>query len=200
MAIVTAVKGTFSVRAYPGDSKTLLAFNFSDKKSASNLAGFTIQFQPPGQQAQYVLNNLQFETPANHAQDATQPPYSTINAPIHKFRWVHVPGTYYHGIKPAMGLYTYAVSPRYFDANQSMLPLDPNLSVFVAVKVGPFAKGNLELGFARGFVQSQAFTHHFGQKALIRPKGKQLVFDTSLELGRHHTFDKTPVPATEDPK
>ncbi|WP_197674926.1 phospholipase D-like domain-containing protein [Terriglobus roseus] len=60
-----------------------------------------------------------------------------------------------------------------------MKPLDPTLSVDVTVNVGPFVKRDVELGFTRGFVQSQAFLNHFGKKALIRPKGKDLIFDTS---------------------
>ena len=40
MAVVTATKGSFSVNAYIGDSKTLLAFNFASAADAKNLAGF----------------------------------------------------------------------------------------------------------------------------------------------------------------
>jgi hypothetical protein len=193
-ASVAATKGTFSVRAWIGDSKTLLAFNLSDKKSAKNLAGFTIQCKPEGQAPYYILNDLRFKIPGNHAQDASQPEFSSINAPIHKFRWLHVPGSFHQGTEPLMGPYTYTVTPRYFDSKQSMLALDPNRSVSVAVNVGPFKKGSLQLGFARGFVQSQAFAHHFGKDALIRPKGKDLLFDTSQiagtnAAGQKATFD-----------
>ena len=41
----------------------------------------------------------------------------------------------------------------------------------------------MQLGFTRGFVQSQAFVRHFGLKAPIRPKGNDLVFDTTQEAG-----------------
>jgi hypothetical protein len=41
MASVSNSKGEFTVIAYAGDAKTLLAFNL-DKESARNLAGFTI--------------------------------------------------------------------------------------------------------------------------------------------------------------
>ena len=44
-------------------------------------------------------------------------------------------------------------------------------------------KGNLRLGFARGFTQSQAFVNHFGKNALIRPKTPDLLFDTSQLSG-----------------
>jgi len=38
-----------------------------------------------------------------------------VNAPIHKFRWVHVPGQVHQGGTPAFGEYTYVVTPRYFE-------------------------------------------------------------------------------------
>jgi phosphatidylserine/phosphatidylglycerophosphate/cardiolipin synthase-like enzyme len=189
MASVSNSKGKFSVIAYPGDAKTLLAFNL-DNSSTKNLAGFTIDCAPEGQPPYYLHNQLQFEKPADHAQDPKEPPNSSINAPIHKFRWIHVPGSVHQGLKPFMGKYTYTVTPRYFDAKKSLLPLDPSLSVSVQTDVVPFVKGNLRLGFARGFTQSQAFVHHFGKNALIRPKTKDLLFDTSHVSGANAQGDK----------
>jgi phosphatidylserine/phosphatidylglycerophosphate/cardiolipin synthase-like enzyme len=181
MASVAASNGKFSVRAYRGDAKTLLAFNI-DKKGSKDLAGFTVQVQPQGKTPFYLFNTLQFEKPADHAQDAAEPPYSTINAPLHKFRWVHVPGSSHQGLTPFVGPYTYTVTPRYF-AGKSMQPLDPARSVSVTIDVRPFEKGTLALGFTRGFVQSQAFVNHFGLKARIQPKADGLIFDTSQESG-----------------
>ncbi|MGA3263151.1 MAG: phospholipase D-like domain-containing protein [Terracidiphilus sp.] len=187
MAIVTATKNSFTVKAYLGDNKTLLAFNFASKNSAKNLAGFTIACQPKGQPAYYLFNELKFQTPSNHAQVAADPANSSINAPIHKFRWVHVPGSVHQGVQLATGPYTYTVTPRYFDNHQSMQPLDPSLSVSVTVTVGPFKKGSVSLGFTRGYMQSEAFTNHFGLKALLQPAGKQLLFDTSAQAGSNAT-------------
>lgn len=183
MATVTKSKGTLSVRAYPGDMKTLLAFNFSDKKSAANLAGFTLQCMPKGLQPYYLQNNLRFETPGDHAQDAKEPANSSINAPFHKFRWLHVPGSIHQGIQPVIGPYTYSVTPRYFDDKGSLKPIDPALSVAVSINVEPFQKLGLELGFTRGFTQSQAFDHRYGINALIRPATKDLIFKTSKVSG-----------------
>jgi hypothetical protein len=182
MASVTKSKGKLTLTAYRGDAKTLLAFNL-DKASAKRLAGFTIQCQPKGLPSFYIHNQLQFETPSDHAQVAAEPANSSVNAPIHKFRWLHVPGSVHQGTRPFMGPYTYTVTPRYFDDKRSLLPLDPTLRASVEVTVEPFVKGNLSLGFTRGFTQSQAFVHHFGKKALIRPKGGELLFDTSQDSG-----------------
>jgi PLD-like domain len=183
MAPATKSKDGFTLTAYQGDAKTLIAFNLATRKSATNLAGFTIQCQPKGQPAYFLHNTLQFEKPAQHAQVATEPPNSSVNAPFHKFRWVHVPGSVHQGTTPAFGPYTYTVTPRFFNDKQSMLPIDPARSLSVTIDVQPFTKKSLELGFARGFTQSQAFVHHFGLDALIRPKGDELLFDTSKVSG-----------------
>jgi phosphatidylserine/phosphatidylglycerophosphate/cardiolipin synthase-like enzyme len=183
MSSVVKTQGGLSVRAHIGDAKVLLAFNL-DKKSTKNLAGFTIQVQAPGEQPFYIMNELQFEKPGDHAQDAKEPPNSSINAPIHKFRWMHVPGSLHLGPNPPMGKYTYTVTPRYFDDKQSLKPIDPSLSLALPVDVQPFQKAGLQLGFTRGYVQSQAYVHHFGPKAVIQPKKKELLFDTSQEAGK----------------
>jgi phosphatidylserine/phosphatidylglycerophosphate/cardiolipin synthase-like enzyme len=186
MAKQPATKMT--LRAYRGDAKTLLAFNL-DKASAKKLAGFTIQCKPKGQPAYYIFNELQFKTPADHAQDPKELPRSSVNAPIHKFRWMHVPGSVHQGTKPFLGDYTYTVTPRYFD-NGSLEPIDPSLSVSVTVKVDNFKKQGVELGFTRGFVQSQAFVNHFGPKALIQPSKHDLEFDTRQVAGTNSKGEK----------
>ena len=185
MAAVTAKKNSFSVKAYIGDNKTLLTFNFDSVADVKNLAGFTIECKPPGQPSYYLYNFLQFQDPSKHAQvdGVGQEPRTTINAPIQKFRWTHVPGTNHQGLHPAVGDYTYTVTPRYFDDNQSMQPLNGSLSVSVIVPVGPFCKGSLTLGFTRGYMQSEAFLRHFGKDAKLVPQGKPLLYDTSQKAG-----------------
>src|SRR5260370_5235765 len=177
MSGTIAKKGTFSVTAYRGDTKTLLAFNLSDNKSVKNLAGFTIQCQPKGQDPYFIQNQLRFETPGDHAQDPKEPATSSINAPIHKFRWLHIPGSVHQGTKPFLGEYVYTVTPLYFE-NKSLQPLDPKLSASVTITVDGFEKKGLELGFTRVFTQSQAFVRHFGLKAKIKPAGGELAFYT----------------------
>jgi hypothetical protein len=59
----------------------------------------------------------------------------------------------------------------------------------------PLTKGNVEVGFTRGFTQSQAFVRHFGKKAVFRPKGNELLFDTSTisgknDQGKSYTFEE----------
>lgn len=179
----STVQSGLTVKAYQGDARTLLAFNLPDRKSAKNLAGFTIQCTPEGSKSYYLFNTLQFQTPGNHAQVATEPVTSSVNAPIRKFRWLHVPGSVHQGTTPLFGKYTYTVTPRFFDGKGSLLAIDPSLSVSVKATVQPFKKNGLELGFTRGYTQSQAFDNHFGIKALIRPKTDDLLFDTTQQSG-----------------
>jgi hypothetical protein len=185
MASVSGSKGAFSFKAYQGDFKTMLAFDFTSAADASNLAGFTIQCQPPGQQPYYLLNFLRFQDPTRHAQVASEPPESTVNAPIQKYRWTHVPGSNHQGLTPAAGNYTYTVTPRFFDANGSMKPLDASLSASAVIAVQPFKKGALTLGFTRGYMQSQAFARHFGSNTPIEPAAKPLQFDTTTVAGQN---------------
>jgi phosphatidylserine/phosphatidylglycerophosphate/cardiolipin synthase-like enzyme len=189
MASVSPTTANLSVTAHRGDAKTLLAFNLA-KKQAKNLAGFTIQCRPGTLAPYYIFNELQFKTPGDHAQDPTEPPYSSVNAPIHKFRWLHVPGSSHQGTKPFFGTYRYSVTPRYFDGKQSLQPLDASLTASLDVEVAPFVKQGLAVGFTRGFTQSQAFVRHFGLTALIRPKGSELLFDTSAASGQSATGER----------
>jgi hypothetical protein len=183
MAVVTARRNAFTIKAYPGDFKTLLAFNFDSAADARNLAGFTVRCQPPGQGAYFLWNRLQFQDPQKHAQVSTEDPRSSVNAPFQKYRWVHVPGTNHQGLAPAVGDYIYTVTPRFFDGSQSMLSLNDTLSATVTVPVTPFRKGSLTLGFTRGYMQSQAFATHFGTTTPIEPAAKPLQFSTAARAG-----------------
>ncbi|MFN2561455.1 MAG: phospholipase D-like domain-containing protein [Jatrophihabitans sp.] len=168
------------VKAHRGDAKSLLAFNLT-KARTRNLAGFTVAYVV-GAQTHYVSNMLTFANPADHSQDPAHAANSSVNAPLHKFRWVHVPGAGSLGEKPAFGPYTYVVTPRYF-ADGALLPLDPSTSVSVDIEVAPFRKGAITAAFTRGFTQSEAFVHRFGEVAIFRPPNTDLVFDTSATSG-----------------
>ena len=185
MLKITSNTGPLSVTAWRGDAKTLLAFDLKTPESRRGLAGFSIHVQPPLGDGYYLWNDLAFEKPAIHAQVAGEPPYSTANAPIHKFRWLHVPGLDHQGLNPPFGDYAYTVTPRYFSADHKMLPIDPTLAATVTVAVAPYSSGKLSLGVTRGFVQSQAFVRHFGPHLPTRPQGAPLNFDTSKVAGKN---------------
>ncbi len=182
MPPATTRSKVLSLVAYRGDAKTLLAWNLAEDRR-EGLAGFTVACRPPGKQEYYLWNQLQFEHPEQHAQDTSEPANSSVNAPFHKFRWLHVPGFDHQGLEPVMGTYSYTVTPRYFDAAGKLLALDPKLSTSVDIPVDGFEQGSLKLAFTRGYVQSQAYVNHFGSVARILPPDADLLFDTSEVAG-----------------
>lgn len=179
-------KNGFTVKAFQGDAKTMLTFNMTKQQSKS-LAGFTIQCKPENIQPYFLLNELHFEKTTGYAQNKLEPQNSTLNSPIQSFRWVHVPGNYHQQGIPVYGNYTYIVTSRYFDSKGLLKTIDNSLSVEVTILVQPFTKGNIQISFTRGFVQSQAFVHHFGEDALLKPKKYDLTFNTNQPAGKNNT-------------
>ena len=173
MPAIRIANGNLSLSAYRGDAKTLLAFDFDTAAAPADLAGFTVEVQPPNFPAYYLLNNLCFADPSKHAQVAGEDKFSTVNAPIHKFRWLHVPGSAHQGLEPEFGTYSYTVIPRFFREGR-LLPLNRPLGATITVDVAPYADGKFRAAFTRGFVQSQAYVRHFGPKAKISPSGAGL--------------------------
>jgi hypothetical protein len=191
MPVTRATNELIAVNAFRGDAKTLLAFDLSTPTAQNQLAGFTIEVRPPGGASYYLENNLRLAPSQGHAQVAGESPFSSVNAPIHKFRWVHVPGLVHQDGSPTLGTYTYVVTPRYFDDAGTLQALDTSTSVAVDVEVAPFRKGSLTVGFTRGYVQSQAFVRHFGASMHIRPAGDDLIYDTAAVAGSDsagHTY------------
>jgi hypothetical protein len=194
MAFVAATNHSISVKAYVGDKKMLLAFNFQRRDSVRNLAVFAIFCQPPGGTPGYFLmNQLQFEDPSKHRQVAGEKPNSTANAPIQKFRWTHYPGTAHQRVSPVHGEYTFTVTPRHFDTSGSMQALDSILGVSVKANEGLFKKGPLSLGFTRGYMRSGAYVHHFGKNTPVVPKTKDFEFDTDTQAGTNNDGRRSPL-------
>jgi phosphatidylserine/phosphatidylglycerophosphate/cardiolipin synthase-like enzyme len=53
----------------------------------------------------------------------------------------------------------------------------------VTIEVSPYKSGQFQIGFARGFVASQAYTSHFGDNNKVRPNKKDLIFDIKTKSG-----------------
>lgn len=193
MPIARATNHLITVNAFPGDAKTLLAFDLVTESARHRLAGFTIEVHPPGRTSYYADNALRLAPSPHHAQSSAESPYASVNSPIRRFLWVHVPGLVHQRGTATFGTYTYVVTPRYLSERGALTPLDAAVGVAVTVEVGPFASGAVKLGFTRGHVQSRAFVRHFGTMIAIRPAGDELLYDTSAVAGtdRHghsHTY------------
>ena len=94
MAGEIALSGTnsaapFSLKVHRGDGMCLLGMDWSDGQPPRDFVGFTIDYRPPGHVKFLALRNrLTFATPPKNV--GTNP-FSTLFAPIQKFRWVHFP-------------------------------------------------------------------------------------------------------------
>lgn len=156
-----------TVAAYPGDGDVLLAFSLDPNLLKQNdLAGFAIQYTPPGGQPQPVFNRLNFSTGVTNA--GQHPWTDSHDAPIQKFHWVHFPPH----VTP--GTFTYKVTTRYCQGTN----LVDGPSAQVQVELMPAAAGNFELGLTRGYISSQAYASQFQNKP-IRPTPKTLDYDTA---------------------
>ena len=152
-----AVQGTnsaapFSLKVHRGDGMCLLGMDWTDGLPSADMVGFTIEYLPPGNTKFLALRNrLTFATPPKNV--GTNP-FSTLFAPIQKFRWVHFP---FDPERP--GEYRYRVRPAFMDGQR-------NIGWGEAQEVGLELRretypGLLNVAFARGFVSSQAFVDRY---------------------------------------
>ena len=171
-----------SIRAYQGDAMTLLAFDL-DESQTKNFAGFSIRITA-GTRKPYYLTNLLTYSAAILKKNNIEPEkaHSTFFSPIQKFRWVHVPATFHQIEEPFYGNYKYEVTPRYM-VNEILQPLDHSFTVPVTIDAAPYKLGDFQIGFTRGFVESQAYTNHFGNNNKVRPNKTDLIFDIKAKSG-----------------
>jgi hypothetical protein len=149
----------------------LLAFNF-DQPPQPGFAGFAIQCTAPDGSQSYLKNRLSFNgqitadtTPAQrHAMLS-----DTNVAPYQKFRWVDFSSS------RGPGQYKYTVSAMYHQPGGG---LEARATANVSLPLGPFQSGNLQIGFTRGFLSSQAYVDQF-KNAPIRPAQKSITYDTA---------------------
>lgn len=184
MSSVLKTRNGVSARAFQGDAMTLLAFDL-DPGLTPNCVGFTIECVPPVGRSFFLSNRLSFDMPitgdtsfANRAKASK----STQFSPIQKFRWLHVPAS--SDSTDVFGKYTYRITPRYW-VNDALADINPKLTVELPIDLKPFEKGKLQLGFTRAFMISQAYSRRFGNDTSIRPKNKDLAFDTSEQSGTY---------------
>jgi phosphatidylserine/phosphatidylglycerophosphate/cardiolipin synthase-like enzyme len=180
---VKVSKNGLSVIAYKGDAMTLLAFDLDESKT-TNFTGFSIRVTPPGKETYYLFNKLTFSPEVfttSHIDKTKVWINSTEFSPIQKYRWVHTPATNHDINVCVFGDYEYFITPRYL-INNVLQPLDGNLTVSITINVSPYQSDNLQIGFTRGFIESQAYSRHFGSNN-IRPNKTDLIFDETLISG-----------------
>ena len=173
MALRELVKNDgLAVTAYDGDGTVLLAFDIDEDKT-QNLAGFAVKVVTPNNgpypsNEYWLKNRLSFKRELSRETALTPEMWEDSNkAPFQTFHWVHFPGA-------GPGKYVYTVYACYFKGDESV---DLGSSVQAEVDLSYHAFPNLELGFTRGYISSQAYVDRF-KNADIRPKVKSIDFDT----------------------
>ncbi len=161
-----------TLKAYRGDGAALLAFDV-DESLSGQLAGFAIQYTPPGGDPKWLFNRLTFDDPITAATTPDQRrsiATSTHEAPIQKFHWSHFPSN------PLPGEFTYTATAMLFKSGtESELEEGPTASV--QIDLLPQTHPNFQLGFTRGYVSSQAYASRFGN-APIAPSPAPIDYDT----------------------
>jgi hypothetical protein len=161
-----------AVTAYDGDGVILLAFDIDEDKTR-NLAGFAVKAITPNKgpyesNEYWLKNRLSFNRGISNETVLTPDKWVDSNkAPFQTFHWVHFPGA-------GPGKYTYIVFACYF--KEEGVDLGP--SVQVEADLSHRASSNLDVGFTRGYISSQAYADRF-KNAGIRPKVKSIDFDTA---------------------
>ena len=172
-------KDGFAFKAYQGAQMTLLTMDLVQQPPAGAFAGFTLEYTGPNSRRTPIKNLLNFA--------GTDTITSSVDSPFQAFKWVHFPGSYSQNPVP-FGNWDYHATPRFFDGNRKLLPLDVGRTVTVTIPVGDFSKGGLEVGFTRAFLKSQAYASHYGANTKLKPSGNWL-FDIAKKAGAKNGRD-----------
>src|SRR5579859_4717807 len=143
----------FTLKVRRGEGMALLAMNWKDATPPDDFVGFAIEYQEPGGTQFWPLNNrLNFTEDQSQTQGKRQ--FSTLEAPIQKFRWVHFP---FHA--ELDGDFGYRVTPVFMNADDT-LRYGEQQTASIALG-GDTYPGILNVGFTRGFISSQAFVDNY---------------------------------------
>lgn len=148
----------FRLKVHRGEGMALLAMDWRRGRPPNDFVGFAIEYAVPGSDRFWPLKNrLTFEADAGTTPSAERPEtFSTLVAPIQKWRWVHFPRD-----AELPGDYSYRVTPMRMARDGGLSRGVPQTaSLALARETVP---GVLNVAFTRGFVSSQAFVDRFGR-------------------------------------
>jgi hypothetical protein len=173
MPTVPKTNDGLTVAVYRGDGAALLAFDASGDL-AENLAGFAVEYTPPGGQAQPIQNRLSFENPMTAETTPEERVWTpTTEAPLQKFHWMHFPPDVKNGE------FAYEVTAMLFagdGAGGVQLKRGPSVDVSLELLDEGFA--NFDVGFTRGYLSSQAYATKFNNAA-VAPDDPSIDFATA---------------------
>lgn len=147
----------FSLKLHRGDGMLLLAMNWKSGTPPADFVGFAIEYQEPGGDRFFSLNNRLSFSPVSGGVSPNQ--LSTRLSPIQKFRWVHFPRN-----AELPGSFTYRVTPVFMDATDT-LSYGEAQEAALELRRETYP-GELNVAFTRGFVSSQAFVDRYGAAAI----------------------------------
>jgi hypothetical protein len=146
----TNANAPFTLKLHRGDGMTLIAMNW--KKPPQNFVGFAIEYQEPGGNQFFALNNRLGFLDANG--NVNPAALSTLQSPIQKFRWVH-----FRLNADLPGNFNYRVTPMFMDAQDKLSKGEPQeIAIQLSRQTYP---GIANVTFTRGFVSSQAFVDRY---------------------------------------
>lgn len=173
MGIYHDEKDGLKFTAYTGDRAVLLAFDLDENKT-DDLAGFAIECPPKNTKRtktkEYFLKNrLNFTTKLTSGTSYDANDWTPSDkAPFQTFHWTHYPST-------GPGRYYYTLYAMYFE-NGATLSRGPHVTLPVDLR--PEKEGNLDIGFTRTMISSQAYANKF-HNGPLHPKIQTIDFDTS---------------------
>ncbi|WP_395396835.1 phospholipase D-like domain-containing protein [Novosphingobium sp. BL-8A] len=146
----------FELVIHRGEGAALIAMDWKAGPPPEDFIGFAIEYREPGGTKFFPLKNrLNFEESARDISSAARSQkFSTLVAPIQKFRWVHFPRN-----AQLEGEYEYKVTPIFMDvAGKLRSETEQTASLALADETYP---GELNIAFTRGFISSQAFVDRY---------------------------------------
>jgi phosphatidylserine/phosphatidylglycerophosphate/cardiolipin synthase-like enzyme len=148
----------FTLKLHRGDGMTLVAMNWKNGMPSQDFVGFAIEYKEPGGQKFFALNNrLSFTGDGGEVNSNI---LSTRLSPIQKFRWVHFPRN-----AELSGEFVYRVTPVFMN-DKDELSYGEAQEAPIELRRETYP-GQLNVGFTRGFVSSQAFVEQYESKGPI---------------------------------
>jgi phosphatidylserine/phosphatidylglycerophosphate/cardiolipin synthase-like enzyme len=148
----------FTLKVHRGEGMALLAMNWKTGQPPDDFVGFGIEYREPGSQRYLAARNrLTFDGAPNPNGDKN---FSSLAAPIQKFRWIVFP---FNADLP--GKFAFRVTPVFMDADGMLAQGDAQTaSLELASATYP---GKLNLAFTRGYVASQSFVDRYASAGPI---------------------------------
>jgi hypothetical protein len=112
---------------------SLLTMDLAQQPAAGTFADFTLEYTGPNSTRRPIKNLLNFA--------GTDRITSLVDSSFQAFKWVHFPGSYSQNPVP-FGNWDYHATPRFFDVNRKLLPLDAVKTVTATIPVGDFSSSS----------------------------------------------------------